>query len=395
MFARPEAMRLIVDAQMPGAREVFSRFGDVEVRPAEEIRPAGVREADVLLVRSVTRVDEELLGGSSVRFVGSATIGTDHVDLEFLEHRGIVFAHAPGAGAGSVADYVVAAVLAVYADRGLESAGRTAGVIGLGNTGARVARRLAALGMHVLRNDPPLARGGGVGGGFLPLAEVLARSDVVSLHVPLTRAGADPTWHLLGREELADMRREALVINTARGAVVDNLALADALGKGRLGGAVLDVWEGEPFPLPQLIEASTLATPHIAGYSLDGKIEGTLSLAEALARWTGSTAPIPPIRGLEPDPPLIARAPQDGRVGVAWLDAVARTMYDIRGDDSRMRPLASLTSDERARRFRELRSTYPERRGFEWFRLDGAVPVGLGEALSGALGLRPVEEAQR
>jgi erythronate-4-phosphate dehydrogenase len=278
-------LRILADANIPHAEDLFAAFGRVEVRPGAALDARTVADADVLLVRSVTVVDADLLRGSRVRFVGSATIGTDHVDLDFLATEGIAFAHAPGSNAESVVEYVLAALLAVLAARGEALRGRTVGVVGCGAIGGRLALRLPALGAEVLRNDPPLAEASGVQWEYHPLDAVLDRADVLTLHPPLTRTGPYPTHHLIGARELEALRPGALLVNASRGAVVDNAALREALGAGRLGGAVLDVWEGEPSPDPAVLARCALGTPHIAGYSYDGKVEGARMLAAALAAW--------------------------------------------------------------------------------------------------------------
>ncbi|HLG43654.1 MAG TPA: 4-phosphoerythronate dehydrogenase, partial [Nitrospirales bacterium] len=270
-------MKIVADANIPLVEEAFGQLGQVTLLPGREIGPEQVRDADVLIVRSVTSVGPALLEGSRVRFVGSATIGLDHVDEVFLNRRGIAFAYAPGSNANSVAEYVIAALLALGRER---YEGRTLGLIGVGRIGTLVQEKALALGMTVLANDPPLERAGRA--GLVSLDALLRGSDLVSCHVPLTREGPDATFHLLDEARLSLLQSHAVVINTARGPVVDNAALLRALRGGRIGGAVLDVWEHEPEPDPELIEAVTLGTPHIAGYSFDGKVNGTRMLYDAV-----------------------------------------------------------------------------------------------------------------
>ena len=386
-------LRFLVDANIPCAEEAFGGFGRVRLVSGAEIGPDAAAEADVLLVRSVTRVDEALLRHSPVRFVGSATIGTDHVDLGYLRARGIPFAHAPGSNARSVVEYVLAALLAAYAEAGAVLRGETVGVVGCGRIGGVLAARLPALGVRVLRCDPPLADAAEAAGrphDFVPLATVLAEADVVTLHPPLTRAGPHPTVHLIGAEELAAMRPGALLVNAARGAVVDNAALRGALEAGRLGGAILDVWEREPTPDGDLLRRTTLATPHVAGYSLDGKVRGTGMLYDALADWLGVAAAWDAERVLAEEsaslPPLDPPGPDLPET--AWLDALARQAYDLRADDARMRAMLDLPDAERGAAFHRLRKTYPRRFGWERHRIAAAaVPPPYRTAVADGLGV--------
>lgn len=361
-------MRVLADENIPCAREAFGVLGPVSLCPGREIAPEAVRDCEALIVRSVTRVDAGLLAGSRVRFVGSATIGTDHVDLEHLRQAGIGFASAAGSNANSVAEYVVCALLELSRRRGRPLAGRRLGVVGVGEVGRRVAGYARALGMQVLVNDPPRARAVGAA-GFRPLDEVVA-ADFVTLHVPLTRAGEDPTHHLFDAGRLASLGRDAVLLNTSRGAVVDNAALATALAAGALGAAVLDVWEGEPAPDAGLVERVALATPHVAGYSLDGKLAGTEQVARAACRFFG----VPPAWSAAVALP--APSPAELRVDAALETEAAvrqacRAVYDIERDDRAMRGLLALAPAERARGFDALRHEYPVRREFHATRLVG------------------------
>ncbi|MEE8169735.1 MAG: NAD(P)-dependent oxidoreductase, partial [Phycisphaerae bacterium] len=231
-------MRIIADEAIPGAAEGFAALGDVETLRAAEIAGDRVRDADVLLIRSVTRVGAALLQGSRVRFVGAASAGIDHVDAAWLADRGIALAHAPGSNATAVSEFVVAILLELADRRGVALAGRTLGVVGVGHCGARVARLAAALGMTVIRNDPPLAASTR-DRRFGPIEELLAAADVVTLHVPLTSDGPCPTRRMVDARWLGRMRPGTWLINTARGDVADEAALAAAIETGRLGAVAL------------------------------------------------------------------------------------------------------------------------------------------------------------
>ncbi|HKL89193.1 MAG TPA: 4-phosphoerythronate dehydrogenase, partial [Salinibacter sp.] len=291
---------ILADENIPCVEDAFGPFGTVMRYEGRALGPDDVRDADVLLVRSVTDVGSGLLEGSSVQFVGSATIGTDHVDRGYLSEKGIAFAHAPASNADSVADYVIAALLLLARRKQVPLRALTVGIVGCGNIGGRLAQRLPALGPRVLRNDPPLADAAEAAGeshDFVSFETVCQEADVITLHVPLTDEGPYPTHHLMDDEVFSRLQTGTWVLNAARGPVVDNDALLAALEEGTVGAAVLDVWEDEPTPNPALIETVDVATPHIAGYAYDGKVRGTTMLYEALCAhldvdpsWDPSTA---------------------------------------------------------------------------------------------------------
>lgn len=360
-------LRILADANIPCVEEAFGQFGIVRRQPGREMGPEGVRDVDVLLVRSVTSVGPSLLEGSGVRFVGSATIGTDHVDQAYLRARDIAFAHAPGSNADSVADYVVVALLALARQRGVSLRGRTVGIVGCGNVGGRLARRLPALGMTVFCNDPPLAEAADAEGkshDFVDLDTVLDEADVVTLHVPLTTDGLHPTHHLVDADVLRRLNTGTWLLNTSRGPVVDGQALRRARMRGPVGAAVLDVWENEPSPDPALIEAVDVATPHVAGYAYDGKVRGTVMLYEALCEHLGVESRWDPTATLCPESKdaLECRAPDPRLAMPDWLYNLAHQAYKLQIDDTAMRGLLDLSPDERARAFPRLRNEYRRRR---------------------------------
>lgn len=362
-----ERLKILADENIPLVEEAFAGVGDVRLSPGRSLDAGAVQEADVLLVRSVTPVTRDVLEGSQVQFVGSATIGTDHVDHGYLKDRGIAFAHAPGSNADSVVEYVTAALLRLAVRKGAQLRGRTVGIVGCGSIGGRLAQRAPALGLRVLKNDPPRAEAADASGepqDFVSLETVLQEADIVTLHVPLTRGGSHPTYHLVDREALAMMAPDGWLVNTSRGPAVDNRALRSRLQERGLGGAVLDVWEGEPTPDPDLIRLVDLATPHIAGYSFDGKVQGTVMLYRALMQHLGRPeqwdyeAVLTSRQALDLAPPDPTLPETDG---LNWL---VRQMYDVGADDHRMRDLLDRSADERGSYFSELRRTYPRRRTF-------------------------------
>lgn len=386
------SLRILADENIPLAEAAFGTLGTVRQAPGRSLSAADVQAADVLLVRSVTNVNASLIGDAALHFVGSATIGTDHVDQDFLDARGIPFAHAPGSNADSVADYVVAALLHHAARAGVDLPARTVGVVGCGNTGSRVARRCEALGCRVLRNDPPLAMAApDASERFVSLHTLLRTADIVSLHVPLTTTGPHPTRHLVDDAGVAAMQPGTWLVNTSRGGVVEASAIRAGLQSGSLGALLFDVWPDEPAPAPDLIQQAAVATPHIAGYAYDGKVRGTKMLYDALCDALERTPEWTPDDALADEaPPTWMLSPPSARWPrtEAW-HALVRQAYAIADDDRRMRALASLPPDARATAFADLRRTYPVRRELQRYAVPAAsVPDAWQSSVARGLGLR-------
>lgn len=389
-------LHIVADENIPLVSDLFGSLGSVRTLSGRDMTPETVRHADVLLVRSVTRVDAALLEGGAVRFVGSATSGLDHIDIGYLRQRGIPFAYAPGSNADSVVEYVLATLLYLAANRGEALGDKTLGIVGCGHIGRRLAARAAALGMTVLLCDPPLAEAKGPAGAarnYLPLETLIEQADALTFHVPLVREGLHPTWHMIGRDELAALRPGAWLINTSRGAVFDNEALLEVLQHAETRpAAALDVWEGEPVPSAALLRCVDIATPHIAGYSYDGKAAGAYMLRAAVASLPGVNMPV--VEGVGGEgrgsaETLPVCAPDPVLPATDWLHHLVRNMYDIWRDDRRMRGAWPESDEEAALRFRRLRRTYPERRTFSIRRLDRRyVPEALHGAVRDGLGLR-------
>jgi erythronate-4-phosphate dehydrogenase len=363
-YRRRSAMGLsvVVDENVPYARETFGRLGSVKLLPGRLITTPEVRKADVLIVRSVTRVGPDLLEGSRARFVGTATIGFDHVDTRFLAENGICFVSAPGSNANSVAEYVMAALLLMSRRRERPLEGSTLAVVGVGNVGSRVVQKAEALGMRCLLNDPPRQRETGRP-EYLPLDAVLGAADYVTVHVPLSREGPDATWKAVNDSFFDAMKPGACFVNTSRGRVVDESALRRALGSGRVPLAVLDVWEGEPTIDPVTVEKVMLGTPHIAGYSFDGKVAATIMLYHALCEGLGVAAGVGMEDLLPPSPVPSIDLTQAGGSDEEVLRLAIPHIYDIVADDRDLR--RAMTA--RARRgieFDLLRKNYRKRREF-------------------------------
>ena len=371
-------MKIVCDNKIPFIRGVFEPWAEVVYLPGAETTPAVVRDADAVVTRTRTRCDAALLAGSSVRVVASATIGYDHIDTAWCEAHGILWRNAPGCNSSSVKQYIAAVLCTLARRHGLRLDALTLGVVGVGNVGSKVAEAAAQLGMRVLLCDPPRARAEGAE-GFVDLDTLVAQSDIVTLHVPLLREGEDATWHLFDEARLAAMRPDQFLINSSRGPVVDCAALRAALQAKALRGAVLDVWEGEPEPDRALMALLDIATPHIAGYSADGKANGTRMsvrtvaavLGLPLADWRPADIPAPA-------QPLEFSLDASGKSRQEVLSEAILHTYDILADDRALRA--------HPERFEQLRGDYPVRREPTAFtlRLQGGDPA-LADALA-ALG---------
>ncbi len=274
-------MLIAVDQDIIGAQACFAGLGDLRTFAGRCVRPADIASADALIIRSVTRVDAGLLTGSRIGFVGTATSGIDHVDTAYLKQAGITFSSAAGCNTRAVAEYVLATVLVMAKRLQFDPTTRTMGVVGVGRIGSVVADWAQALGMEVLLCDPPLRRRTG-DAAFIDLHDLLARSDVVSLHVPLNRTGEDATWDMIDDRWLSSLKPGAILINTSRGEVVREDHLLEAIESGRLAGVVLDVWRNEPTISAELALRADIATPHIAGSTREAKHRAPLMIRDAL-----------------------------------------------------------------------------------------------------------------
>ncbi|MBI2421308.1 MAG: 4-phosphoerythronate dehydrogenase [Candidatus Hydrogenedentes bacterium] len=363
----------MADENIPLAREAFGALGEVRLCPGRGLRAADLGDANVLMVRSITEVNAALLEGTGIQFVGTATIGEDHIDRAFLATRGIGFSSAPGCNANSVSEYITAALLELARRYRLDLGSLSLGVIGCGNVGKRVLAKARTLGMRCVVNDEPLAAETKEP-LYRSLEETLA-CDIVTLHVPLERGGPYPTRHLMNDDTLARMRPGAILMNTSRGAVVATDALRVALDSGHLRAAVLDVWEKEPNIAWDLLERVAIGTPHIAGYSYDGKVNGTRQMFEAAAKYFGVAATW--------DPAWVPNTGVRAMNLAGGLDEAVAAGYDLLADDRAMRALLALPEPERGAGFDALRKQYPVRREFPCLTLEGVPDPGLVARLRG------------
>ncbi len=376
-------MRIIADQNIPFVKECFSSLGEVVLVSGREMTPQLVKDADALLVRSITRVNAGLLEGSKVNFVGTATIGMDHIDLEYLFQQGIGFSSAPGSNANSVAEYVIAGMLDVGSKMDIDVCSSSLGIIGVGNVGSRVEKKAKALGMRVYLNDPPLERQTG-DSKYLPL-EKLFECDFITVHVPLTHDGLDKTHHLVNEHFFDQIKGHPVFLNTSRGGVMETEAVKNAIQSGKLKAAVLDVWENEPVIDPELLDMTAIGTPHIAGYSYDGKVAGMIMIYKAFCEHFGLEAtdqagdflPEPKIARIELDPGQFESHQQA-------IEHCVKQVYPILQDDAKLRNMLTISKDEQGGYFDTLRKEYPVRREFQNTRIAFKFPdTELREKLSG------------
>jgi len=354
-------IRVTADDRIPFLKGVLEPFVNISYLPGNQIDRIIAMESDALLVRTRTKCDSELLDGTPVKYIGTATIGFDHIDTDFCMKNKIRWANAPGCNSSSVKQYIAAALLRISAESGFELKDKTIGIIGVGNVGSKVQNLANTLGMKVILNDPPRARKEG-NENFESLERLLEESDIITLHVPLNIYGQDKTFHLFDSEIFGKIKKGAWLINSSRGEVVETDALKDALAGEKLSGAVIDVWEREPEIDIPLLHMAFLATPHIAGYSADGKANGTSMIVKDFSKsfgiplndWYPAEVPVLP----EPDLTIDC----NGKSNEEILRKAVFHTYNIVEDDVRLRFDPS--------HFEKERENYPVRREFSFFTIN-------------------------
>ena len=359
-------LTIVADDKIPFLKGILEPFGKVHYLPGGKITKADLLQADALITRTRTKCSEALLAGTQVRFIASATIGFDHIDTAYCDQNNIFWTNAPGCNAESVAQYITFALLQDAVLNKSSLRGKTLGVIGVGNVGSKVARNGEALGMKVLLNDPPRARKEGKD-AFTELPELLAKADYITCHTPLNMGGEDNSFHLAGNTFFSAMKKDAFFINSSRGEVCDNKALKEALLTGRIRSAALDVWENEPELDVELLNLLQCATPHIAGYSADGKSNGTEMSIRALVRYFSLEKSFDPSvlqHPVLPENPLITL--DESKPETEQLFQAVKSAYDISGDDKRLR--------ENPQKFEKLRADYPFRREFDSYTIRNGSP---------------------
>jgi len=356
-------MNIVVDENISFGLEAFSQFGNVKLLHGRKITNEELKNADALIVRSITKVNKDLLENTHVKFVGTATIGTDHVDIEYLNSRNIYFKDAASCNADAVAEYVFTSLSNFAADNLFPIEKKSIGVVGVGNIGSRVVRLAEGLGMKVLKNDPPLQRKS-KSTEFVSLEETL-KADIITFHVPLNLDGVDKTFHLMGEEKLSTLQNKKIIINASRGQVTDNSELLNFIKRKNLL-VNLDVWENEPDINIDLLNQVYLASPHIAGYSLEGKVNGTIIIYNALCNFLKVKPLWLPVLPVVLNNEI--KISYDGNLTAA-LNKVFNAVYNIRKDDERIRSIKNLTESDRAAYFDRLRKEYPLRREFNNYKV--------------------------
>ena len=351
-------IRIVADDKIPFLKGVLEPFAEVVYLPGRQINRAILKTTDALLIRTRTKCTESLLKGTNVRFIGTATIGFDHIDTRYCERHRIMWTNAPGCNSSSVQQYISAALLKLAHDKKLQLKDKTLGIIGVGNVGTKIEKMGKVLGMKVLLNDPPRERNE-KDKSFVSLKDILTNSDIITVHVPLHHVGEDKTYHLINEYSFNLMNRGNWFINTSRGEVTDSLALKKVLKEGKLGGAIIDVWENEPDIDQDIMESSYMATPHIAGYSTDGKANGTAIIVDSICRFFNF-----PMKNWYPEniPPHEFPDIYIDCKGKSDLDIIRQAVsytYNIDVEDRKFR---SSPSD-----FEIIRETYPLRREFNAF----------------------------
>ena len=305
MLKESRKMRIIADNTIPYLQGIAEPVADVIYLDSKSFTPERVKEADVLIVRSIDKCTPALLEGSQVKLITTATIGFDHIDTRYCEQNGIVWKNAPGCNAASVAQYVLANLVTLSLRTGSPLLGKTIGIVGVGHVGRLVESHCQAMGMRVLRNDPPRAVAEGAE-GFVSLEQIAEEADVITLHVPFTKEGDYPTYHLANTHFLQQLAKQPWLFNSCRGAVHDTEALLAAKRSGKVSELVLDCWENEPTISRELLAMTTLATPHIAGFSADGKANGTRACLQAIEQFFGvHFERLPQVQPPAPQDPLI------------------------------------------------------------------------------------------
>ncbi len=345
-------MKVIVDNKIPFIKEAIEQIADEVIYvPGKDFTPALVRDADALIIRTRTHCNRELLEGSNVKFIATATIGFDHIDTEFCHEAGITWTNAPGCNSASVAQYLHSSLILLQERKGIKLTEATIGIIGVGNVGSKVAQVAQELGMRVLLNDLPREVQEGKQ-DFSPLQSLAVKCDILTFHVPLYKEGKYKTFHLADNAFFQSLKHRPIIINTSRGEVIETEALLNALEKRTISDAIIDVWENEPNINPDLLDKVFLGTPHIAGYSADGKANATRMSLDALCRYFNIQA------SYHITPP----APEQSQIIAATTEEAYLQIYDPRRDSNALKTHPEL--------FEKLRGDYPLRREKEAYNIE-------------------------
>lgn len=354
-------MKFIIDDKIPYIKGALEPFGEVLYLSGPKTTPAIAKNADAIITRTRTICNKELLDGSSVKFIATATIGYDHIDTDYCDNAGVKWTNAPGCNSKSVEQYIASALFVLAERKGFELKNKTIGIVGVGQVGSKVARVCELFGMNVILNDPPRERAEG-SEKFCSLNYIIENADIITLHVPLNMQGEDSTFHLADDTFFKSLKRKPIVFNSCRGEVLDSFSAKSALKEGLISGLIIDCWENEPDIDMELLGMVDLATPHIAGYSKDGKANGTSLSIQAVSRFFGLG--LDDWKATDVELPAKTIISIDG-TGLDKEKIIARAVlatYDIRIDDQDFRSNPNL--------FEKLRGDYYVRREYPVFTVE-------------------------
>lgn len=356
-----QLMKIVVDDKIPYIKGALEPFAEVVYLPGNQTSAKVVKDADALITRTRTICNSQLLEGSKVKLIATATIGFDHIDTTYCKQSGIAWVNAPGCNAESVNQYISSALVTYATRKGVSLKDKTIGIVGVGQVGSRVAKTCKILGMKVMLNDPPRTRQEG-SEQFVPLVEICEQADIISFHVPLNMDGVDCTYHMVNRDFLGSLVKKPLIINTCRGEVFDTSAVYQASSDDKISGVIIDCWENEPEPDLDLLRLVDFGTAHIAGYSKDGKANGTMMSVRAISRFfslgINEWAPA----GVEPPENPVIDLDGAGLSEQGVLTKAIRSTYKIEQDDECLRQNPHL--------FEQLRGDYPVRREFDSYTIN-------------------------
>lgn len=346
-------MKIVADKNIPFLKGIAEHFGTTEYLTGADFTHDAILDADTLIVRTVTHFDEAMLEGTNVKLLCTATIGFDHIDTNYCDTHGIVWKNAPGCNSSSVQQYIVSALLVMAQNKGFNLKDKTIGIVGVGNVGKKVAKACKVLGMRVLLNDPPREKEEG-GESFVSLEKIKEEADIITFHTPLTKEGEYKTYHLADADFFSSLNRRAIIINSARGAIVDTSAIKKAIGNREIEGATIDCWESEPNIDMEYMNMVDIATPHIAGYSADGKANATRMSLESVANFYGMDKTIlSEVQPPQPTNPIIDLNSFDAN---RRIESAILTTYNPTDDFDRLKNSPST--------FKDQRNNYPLRREY-------------------------------
>ncbi len=351
-------MKIIIDDKIPYIRGAFEDVAEVVYIAGSKTTPEIATDADAIVTRTRTICNEKLLAGSSVKFIATATIGYDHIDTDYCEANGIQWTNAPGCNSKSVEQYIASTIMVLAERKGWNLSNKTIGIVGVGNVGSKVAHICEIFGMKVLLNDPPRKRAEG-SDKFVSLETIQNKADIITLHVPLNINGEDATYHLGNESFLNALKNKPVLINSCRGEVTETNAVKSALKSGQISAFVCDCWENEPDLDLELLSLTEIATPHIAGYSKDGKTTGTLMCVQAISKYFGLGLENWQPTGVEEPNEPVFELDGSGLTEQQILSKAILHTYNIWNDDADFRSNVA--------NFEQLRGDYPTRREFPAF----------------------------